>query len=81
MGALVLPKSSGLATYREGIMQKKNREKSPIKNRSHVSSLVIVVLLFHVAPGLTLKYQHSVDLEKSQIQQEFTLNLKEGAGR
>lgn len=61
-------------------MQRKNRDKSPIKNRSRVSSLVIIVLLFHVAPGLTLKYQHSIDLEKSQIQQEFTFNLKEGKG-
>lgn len=62
-------------------MQRKNRDKSPIKNRSQVSSLVIVVLLFHVAPGLNLKYQHSVDLEKSQIQQEFIFNIKEAKGR
>lgn len=62
-------------------MQRKNRDKSSIKNRSQVSNLVIVMLLFHLAPGLTLKYQHSVDLEKSQIQQEFTLNLKEDKGR
>lgn len=61
-------------------MQRKNRDKSPIKNRSLASSLVIIMLLFHVTPGLTLKYQHSIDLEKSQIQQEFTFNLKEGKG-
>jgi|GEM_PF-6458336 len=61
-------------------MQKKNRHKSLVKNGMPFSGILILSLVFQMVPGLTLKYQHSIDLQKSQVKREFTLNVKEGKG-